>query len=276
MAIHIGTSGFSYQDWRGCFYPENLRDRDMLSYYSQQFDTVEVNSTYYRLPGPATFVRMQQKVPPEFRFAVKANREMTHEIGQGGSMPGTGAPLRDSREIDDVFSRFVDAVAPLAAAGQLACVLAQFPWSFRNAERNREFVGRLPERMRGLPTVVEFRNREWVEDGVFDLLRGLGLGYCCVDEPELKGLMPPLAVATSSVGYVRFHGRNAQKWWQHDEAWQRYDYLYTEEEVAEWVPRIGELAAQTSDTFVFFNNHYQGKAGKNAQMLTQLLLPLPE
>lgn len=274
MAIHIGTSGFSYPDWRGFFYPENLPERDMLAHYSQQFNTVEANFTYYRLPGPATFARMQQMVPPGFRFAVKANRQMTHEGGDGA--PAVGAWHRAGPETDALFARFVEAVAPLVDAGQLACVLAQFPWSFRCCDETREYIRRLPERMQGLPTVVEFRNREWLDESLFDLLRDCGLGFCCVDEPRLKGLMPPLAVATSRVGYVRFHGRNARAWWRHDEPWQRYDYLYTQEELAEWVPRIAQLATQTSDTFVFFNNHYQGKAGKNARMLTQLLLPLPE
>lgn len=270
MAIHVGTSGFSYQDWRGFFYPEGLPDRDMLPYYAQQFDTVEVNSTYYRLPGPETFSRMLKKVPAHFRFAVKAYREMTHEIGgRAAGTPGTGAGT------EDVFARFVDALAPLASASQLACTLVQFPWSFRNGPENRDYVAKLRDRMQGLPTVVEFRNRDWVADATFDLLRSCGLGYCCVDEPRMKGLMPPLAVATSSVGYVRFHGRNAQKWWSHEEAWERYDYLYSEAELQEWVPRVCDLARETQETYVFFNNHYQGKAGKNAAMFMQLLLPLP-
>lgn len=261
MPLHIGTSGFSYKDWRGFFYPENLPEREMLACYSEHFDTVEVNSTYYRLPGPETFARMLAKVPDTFRFAVKATKEMTHEVGEG---------------VDEVFRRFAAAMAPLVESGQLGCVLLQFPWSFRSNSANQDYIRSLSGRLEGLPAVVELRNREWVADETFALLRSAGLGFCCVDEPHLKGLMPPVAVATSPIGYVRFHGRNAEKWWQHDEAWERYNYLYSEAELQEWVPRIQELARETQDTYVFFNNHYQGKAGKNAQMLTQLLLPLPE
>lgn len=267
MAIHIGTSGFSYQDWRGHFYPEDLPDRDMLSYYAGHFGTVEVNATYYRLPGARMFAGMLQKVPREFRFTVKATREMTHEAPSGAG-PGS--------DTDAVFGKFVAALGPLVDAGQLGCVLLQFPWSFRDSAKNRDYLGSLAERMQGLPSVVELRNREWVRNETFELLRARGLGYCCVDEPRLKGLMPPVAVATSPVGYVRFHGRNAQKWWQHQEAWERYDYLYSEAELQEWVPQVREVAAETHDTYVFFNNHYQGKAGKNAQMFAQLLLDLPE
>lgn len=268
MAVHVGTSGFSYQEWRGFFYPEDLPERDMLSYYARHFDTVEVNSTYYRMPGPEFFSRMLTKVPPHFRFAVKAYREMTHETGTAGATAAAA-------DVDQLFGRFVEALAPLVDAGQLACALVQFPWSFQNTPANRDYVRRLGDRMHGLPTVVEFRNQTWAGDDTLTLLRSAGLGYCCVDEPRLRGLMPPRAVATSSIGYVRFHGRNAQKWWSHQESWERYDYLYSDAELQEWVPRVRELDAHTRDTYVFFNNHYQGKAGKNAQMFLQLLLPPP-
>ncbi|MDH7570026.1 MAG: DUF72 domain-containing protein [Armatimonadota bacterium] len=259
MTIRVGTSGFSYQDWKGTFYPEGLPDRDMLSYYAKHFSTVEINSTFYRVPGPETFVRMQKKVPADFCFVVKASKALTHEV---------------SEESEEVFRRFCEALKPLLDAGQLGCVLAQFPWSFRNLPANRAYLQQLPDRLQGIPTVVELRNRDWVAPESFALLRDAGLGFCCVDEPRLEGLMPPLAVATSPIGYVRFHGRNAQKWWQHEAAWERYDYLYSEEELREWVAPIGELARQTETTFVFFNNHYQGKAGRNAQMLRELLLPV--
>ncbi len=268
MAIHIGTSGFSYKDWRGHFYPEDLKDRDMLSYYARHFATVEVNSTYYRLPGPETFARMREKVPSGFRFTVKATREMTHDFAT--AFAGRAGAL-DEGAVDALFGKFAAALEPLNAEGQLGCVLAQFPGSFHDTQENRDYLRRLPDRLPGLPTVVELRNREWVTDETSDLLRGCGLGFCCVDEPRLKGLMPPVALSTSPVGYVRFHGRNAAKWWQHDEAWERYNYLYSEAELQEWVPKVRGLAAETRDTFVFFNNHYQGKAGKNAQMFLDLL-----
>jgi len=99
----------------------------------------------------------------------------------------------------------------------------------------------------------------------------LSIGYCCVDEPRLKGLMPPLAVLTSNIGYVRFHGRNSEKWWKHEQAFERYNYLYSPEELSEWVGKIKALAEKSDKTFVIFNNHYQGQATLNARMMEELL-----
>jgi len=119
--------------------------------------------------------------------------------------------------------------------------------------------------------VVEFRNRGWAQQETLDMLTEHNLGYCCVDEPALRGLMPRLGVATSETGYVRFHGRNAEQWWEHEEAWQRYDYLYSEEELREWVGKVEAITERTHRTYVFFNNHYQGKAALNASLFDQLL-----
>jgi uncharacterized protein YecE (DUF72 family) len=263
MTLLIGTSGFSYEDWRGYFYPETLPKREMLAFYAAHFPTVEVNATYYSLPSPATFASMLRKVPEGFSFVVKAHQEMTH--------------VEEPRP--EVFDQFRGALAPLQERGALGAVLAQFPWSFRYGDAQRDSLRAFRDRIREIPTVVELRNAEWVRDDVFELLRELGLGFCCVDEPRLKGLMPPVVAVTSPIGYVRFHGRNAAKWWKHEHAYERYDYLYSEKELAEWAPRIEALAEETDRTYVFFNNHYQGKAGQNAQMLARLLnqaLPLPD
>jgi uncharacterized protein YecE (DUF72 family) len=165
---------------------------------------------------------------------------------------------------------------PLVERGMLGCVLGQFPWSFKATPQNREALEQFRAALPELPVVIEFRNSGWVSEETFALLRELEMGFCCVDEPRLKGLMPPVVQATSPIGYVRFHGRNAAKWWQHEQAYERYDYLYTEDELAEWVPKIRELAEETERTYLFFNNHYEGKAGQNAQMLARLLnLNLP-
>jgi uncharacterized protein YecE (DUF72 family) len=232
----------------------------MLSYYAHHFPAVEVNATYYSLPGPATFAQMSRKVPAGFCFVVKAHKEMTHA----------------EERRPEVFAQFQAALEPLRERKSLGCVLAQFPWSFRCGPDGRETLRAFRREMDGVPTVVEFRNAEWVREDVFDLLRDLGMGFCCVDEPRLKGLMPPVVRATSPIGYVRFHGRNAAKWWHHEHAYERYDYLYTEDELAEWVPKIRELAAETQTTYLFFNNHYEGKAGQNARMMARLLnLALP-
>ena len=260
MNILIGTSGFSYDDWRGFFYPEDLPKKEMLAYYAEHFPTVEVNATYYSMPHPATFVQMARKVPAGFQFVVKAHKDMTHA----------------EEFLPESFREFRASLEPLLERQMLGCVLGQFPWSFKATPPNRAALERFRAELPDLPVVIEFRNAGWVSAESFALLHRLGMGFCCVDEPRLKGLMPPIVRATSPIGYVRFHGRNAAKWWQHEHAYERYDYLYTEDELVEWVPKVRELAESTERTFLFFNNHYEGKAGQNAQMMARLLnLTLP-
>ena len=154
----------------------------------------------------------------------------------------------------------------------LGCILAQFPYSFHATPQNRDFLRWMRDGFGELPLVVEFRNSRWLVEESFALLQELGLGYCCVDEPRLRGLMPPIARATSpDVAYVRFHGRNAEKWWKHDEAWERYDYSYSDEELQEWVPKIKGLAEEADIVYCFANNHWEGQAVSTARQLSLLL-----
>ena len=180
--LRIGTSGFSYDDWVGPVYPEGLPAREHLQYYASLFPTVELNVTYYRIPAASTVSGWVRKTPDDFLFAVKAYGELTHQ-----------------RESHD-FAGFVAAIEPLIEAHKLGCVLAQFPYSFHPTPENKEYLRRLRAGFGDLPLVVEFRNSGWVDDETFALLRAENLGYCCVDEPRLKGLMPPIAVATSRCG----------------------------------------------------------------------------
>jgi len=257
--ILVGTSGFSYKDWRGCFYPENTAPRDMLSFYARHFPVVELNFSYYRMPTARTLAPMDAKTPDRFEFLIKAHKSMTHEIDDD-----TGGRAK-------TFSEFRAALEPLEKAGKLGCVLFQFPWKFRPHPGAVSYLGEIRDRYPDLPLVVEFRNSEWACPETYETLTNLGVGYCCVDEPRLKGLMPPENVATSPLGYVRFHGRNAAKWWRHKEAWERYDYLYTEEELSEWVPRIREMDEGVEKTYVLYNNCHAGQAARNAQMMLDIL-----
>lgn len=261
--IRIGTSGFSYDDWKGQFYPERTAKKDMLAYYARCFNTTEINSSYYAIPGAASFAAMAKKTPDDFEFVVKAHKDMTHVENPDPKL----------------FDIFLGSIQPLREAGKFGCVLAQYPWSFRNTPESVVKLREFRDRIGDLPTVMEFRNADWVSEDTFGLLRELDFGFCAVDEPHLKGLMPPVTAATSGIGYVRFHGRNAKNWWKHEESYQRYDYLYSEEELTEWVPKVADLDGQTSKTYVFFNNHYQGKSAQNARMFASLLgmdLPLLE
>ena len=253
--IYFGTSGFSYKDWVGPYYPEGTPRQEWLEYYARDFNVTELNFSYYRIPSASTLERLVAKTPKGFVFTLKAHQDMTH-----------------NREGDErVFTEFVDSLEPLIESGKFGCILAQFPWSFRPDEEGLKYLSFLRQQLPDLPVVIEFRRREWIRDETFDFLRDNHLGYCCVDQPRFKSLIPPIAVATSPIAYVRLHGRNAKKWWQHDEAWERYDYTYSDEELEEWVPKIRKLDEQADKTFVFANNHWQGQAVQTARQLQMLL-----
>lgn len=254
--IFVGTSGWSFRDWGGTFYPPGIPEGRMLNFYARKFSAVEVNSTYYRLPHPRVMSQIEAKTPPGFRFTVKLPGDVTH---------------RGSRD-QALFAEFLRVIEPLEAAGKFHGALAQFPWSFRDTPDNRDYLRLLGRSLSDRPIFVEFRNDSWAREGTFDLLSESGLGYCAVDEPRLKGLFPPIVRSTRDVGYIRFHGRNARDWWaggrgEHD----RYNYLYSKSELKEWVGQVRDLASRTQDTFVFFNNCHAGRAAENALQMVQLL-----
>ena len=251
--IRIGTSGYSFKDWRGTFYPEDIASKDMLAFYAQHFDIIEVNATYYRLLPASTFQSMVDKTPEGFGFIVKTNQATTHQ-GEDAS----------------VAEEFRASLRPLQEAGKFLGVLAQFPWAFRNTADNREYLVACRERMRDVPYFVEFRHSSWLTPEVGDVLKANELGYVCVDEPQIGQMVPPIATATTDTGYVRLHGRNERAWWNKD-AGDRYDYLYTEEELEEWVEKIRKLIEKTKDIYIFFNNCHAGQAPKNAEQLKLML-----
>jgi uncharacterized protein YecE (DUF72 family) len=253
--IYVGTSGYSYADWLGLFYPEGTNKTKFLDYYAAIFNTVEINYTYYTMPAVQTLRAMAAKVGPDFRFSVKAHKSTTHE--------------RDADEA--VFAAFVRAIRPFSTEGKLAAILAQFPFSFKPSEESSDWLRLFRDRLPDLPVVVEFRNSAWMAEPTFALLEELGFGFCCVDEPRQKGLMPPVARATSSVAYVRFHGRNEEKWYHHEQAWERYDYLYTREELSPWVPKVAQLAGKAEVVYAYFNNHYSAQAITNAALFREML-----
>ncbi len=253
--ILIGTSGFSYQDWKGPFYPEKLPAREMLGYYAESFPVVEINSTYYAIPRPENMARMVDKTGGKIEFSVKAHQDLTHHRERS---PAAIAP-------------FLEALQPMKQGGVLGCVLLQFPYSFRFNPQNLEYVARLKGAFGDIPVVAEFRNRWWVQDKTFDFLRNNGIGFCCVDEPALEGLPPATAEATSSTGYIRFHGRDRKHWWAHEKAEQRYDYEYSDAELREWLVRIEVLRWIVRKLYIFFNNHPRGQAVGNARTMTRLV-----
>ncbi|HET9950302.1 MAG TPA: DUF72 domain-containing protein [Candidatus Eisenbacteria bacterium] len=316
--ILIGTSGYSFPDWVGPFYPPGIERSKMLDYYAREFPAVEVNATYYRVPPPATLRAMAAKTPPEFQFVVKAHHDMTHE-----------------RSLEPaLYTAFARALDPLLQAGKLHGLIAQFPQSFHRTPENEAFLLELKRRLPDAPLFVEFRHRSWVEEsgaggaarkedasdeGIWRLLDEAGIGYVSVDEPDLPGLLPPIARVTGPerIGYVRLHGRNRENWWRNPERGRpdrgegsrgkvsvgsraaepvtaaeygplfaaaappspgpsgassdRYDYLYSEAELQEWVAKIREMTVKAKKTFVFFNNCHVGQAATGAKLMRRLL-----
>ena len=273
----IGTSGYSFADWVGPFYPPGTKSSDFLSYYATQFHCVEVNSTYYGIPEPRVLANMERKTPDGFRFIVKLNQAMTHDHATERAL----------------YRQFLDVLAPLKAAGKYHGLLAQFPWAFRRDERSKAHLELLRERLPDEPLWVEFRHDSWMHPKLPAWLAERSLGYCIVDEPALPGLVPPVTHVTNGIGYVRFHGRNAKHWWGSARAADnpsgaagaqplvrerpargdqlRYNYDYSERELAEWVARINELAKQAKQTYLFFNNCHAGQAARNAKLMEELL-----
>lgn len=229
----------------------------MLAYYAHEFCAVEIDSSYYGVPSRQAVGSMAARTPASFRFSFKVPQTVTH------------APDMAARIHDDAGS-FRAALDPAQETGKLACALAQFPHAFKPDATAYDYLRRVATALDGVPLVFEFRNRLWQRAETIALLRDLGVGYANADMPALDGLLAPSADATARVGYVRFHGRNAKRWWRGSNV-TRYDYAYTPHELAPWVDRIAEVEAQTDETYVFFNNHASGRAAHDAAMLTALL-----
>jgi uncharacterized protein YecE (DUF72 family) len=253
--IYVATSGYSYPDWIGPVYPQKTARNRMLEYYSSMFPFTEINSTYYHLPSVKMFTRLPERTPDTFRFSVKAHQSMTHERGA----------------TQETCQWFLAALEPLIEAGRLICVLLQFPYSFHHTPQNRDYLLQLAQWLPGVQLAVEFRQARWISQDTFSWLRQNNLCYVSVDGPILKGLVGPHAVTTGSFAYVRFHGRNAEKWWRHEQAHERYNYLYNEQELSEWVKPLHKLEEAAAEVFVCFNNHFIGQAVVNARMMVKLL-----
>ncbi|MGM0364917.1 MAG: DUF72 domain-containing protein [Actinomycetota bacterium] len=253
--LFIGTSGYKYSDWEEEYYPGGLDERKLLNYYSRDFNTVEINFTYYSLPNPSIFQNMAKKVGHDFIFSVKAPGSVTHS--------------RKYKQKD--IEIFLDSLQLLSESGRLGCILMQFPWSFKYSSPNVDYLLNAGKLFSGYNTVVEFRNSSWVNRSCLKLLHENNISFCNVDEPQIKGLLPPTGISTARTGYIRFHGRNSSHWWNPEHSYQRYDYSYSREELSEWIPRIKKIAASTEQTFIYFNNHYKAKAVKSAKRLIGLL-----
>lgn len=256
--IYVGTCGYAYKDWIGAFYPGTVRQAEMLPYYASCFRAVEIDASYYGVLKPAAIARMDANTPPDFRFCFKAPQSVTHP------------PDVSISRVHDDAAAFVESVAPLIHSRKFGCALVQFPNSFKPTQSGEAYFRRVVEALAPLRLVAEFRNREWQTPATHRLLLELGVGWCNVDMPQYESLLTPSSDATSRVGYVRFHGRNAATWWTGDNV-TRYDYEYKPEELVPWVDRVAEIDERVEATFAFFNNHARGNAPRNAEMFVDLM-----
>ena len=247
----IGTSGWSYNEWAGVFYPD--RSTNKLSFYSKIYKTAEVDSTFYAYPSKGLVLGWARYTPEDFVFSVKLPQEITHEKRLS---LGAGA--------EEGLLKFLSLMKPLIAAGKLGPVLVQLPPSFSHEKDGtalKEFLGIVPSDIR---FAVEFRHPSWLRPETWELLRDRNVANTIVDEP----LLPPDLVVTADFAFVRWHGRGSRPW---------YNYRYSQQELAVWAPRVREVTAKAKETFGYFNNHFRGFAVENSlKMMGILGMATPE
>jgi len=271
--LYIGTSGWSYPKgegtWTGYFYPTGKINE--LDYYGQFFNTVEINSSFYRPPNPGYVYNWVRKVPKDFLFTAKLWQKFTHPKMYEEA---TGKEAVISREDVDLFNHSIE---PLVKYGKLGALLAQFPPSFKNDSYGLQILNAVIKTFRQYNLALELRHRSWSDDeNIAKLLRENNVAWVQIDEPKFKSSVADDLPLTSDMAYFRFHGRNVEMWWKGDSE-TRYKYLYSPEEIDELTNKVKLAAEQTKLCFVFFNNHWRGYAPRNAiDMMKTLELPIKE
>jgi uncharacterized protein YecE (DUF72 family) len=284
--ISVGTASWTDRTLLASgWYPEGVDSaEERLAYYAGRFPLVEVDSTYYTPPNERNSVLWVERTPPHFTFNVKAFSLLTQHPTRPGALYKDLRPADtkknlylkdlDEKTVDAVWERFLSALGPLYDAGKLGAVLFQFPQWFPIGRRNREYLLEVKERCGPFTPAVEFRNRTWMSEEnreeTLDFLRSYAIPYVCVDMPQgYASSVPPVTAATARLAVVRFHG-HSDKWTSKD-IYERFGYRYSEGELAEWAPRITELASHAEKTHVLMNNCYSDYAQTNAQQLMDLL-----
>ena len=288
MNIRIGTSGWSYPSgrgtWNGVFYPargeggshrsESRGSKfDQLSYYAEHFDTVEVNSTFYQPPRPEVTRRWVQRTPQHFEFSLKLYQKFTHPE-MFGHATGREPAQADKADVDT----FRAGLEPIAYSGKLGALLAQFPPSFRSGSDSRDYLTWLLNEFRDYSVAVELRHRSWSDDvrGTLTLLNELGAAWVQIDEPKFHfSIRQNYLPNVTSFYYMRLHGRNAAKWWRHDTTEERYDYLYSRDELKPFAETADAARRLVKKLHLYLNNHFAAKAVANAAILKhQLGMPV--
>ena len=250
--VLIGTSGWSYDEWTGPFYPKSLTSKDFLSYYSKIFYTNEINTTFYNIPSKWVVENWVKRTPSDFIFSAKLPKVITHES------------KLDIDIISEDLNYFLEIMNPLIEARKLIAFLIQLPPSFRKDEHFgnlKEFIDNWPQdrEREGYHLVIEFRHDSWMSEDVFSYLRSNQLTYCAVIEP----LLPPrMDITNPDFVYVRFHGYGEKIW---------FDYCFTEEEIKNWAKQMQEVIQNSQKIVIYFNNHFSGYATKNSLMMMREL-----
>jgi uncharacterized protein YecE (DUF72 family) len=268
--LNIGVAGWAYKDWEGIVYPRSVKANQRIGYLAQFIDLIEINTSFYGHIKPAigkAWCRMAAEVNPDFAFTAKLNRAFTHS--PIAVMESTTADtIRPGAEDERDAKAGLDS---LAEEGMLGALLAQFPISFKYTDENRAYLERLVAQFRDYPLALEIRHASWNDEAVRAWLADLRVGLCNIDQPLMGRAIRPAAHVTSSIGYVRLHGRNYRQWFAETNVRDRYDYLYSVPELEKWKERAVEIAGQAQTTFVVANNHNLGKAAVNALELVALL-----
>ena len=270
MSLRIGTSGWNYPTgkgtWNGIFYPlreDRERGFDELSFYSERFNTVEVNSTFYGQPRANVTLGWVKRTPADFEFAVKIYQKFTH--------PGLAADPGPVTQAD--INAFKGGIEPLAAAGKLGPLLIQFPASFQRTPEAAGYVAWLLQTFSGYPLAVELRHRSWSDaPDTAALLAEHRAAWVQIDEPKFpSSIQQDLAGSGAALYYLRLHGRNAQQWWDHAESEDRYNYFYSPAELEPIAQKVRDVRSTIKKAYLFLNNHFSAQSVANAVTLKNML-----
>src|SRR5580704_2966425 len=283
--IRVGPAGWSYPDWAGYVYPSRRQKGfHEATYLAEFFDTIEINTSFYNPIRPEHAAQWIDRVAanPRFVFTAKLWQRFTHETvsqsagpqnaGPAGAEGAAGSTIANPTAEDERAVRAGFDV--LRAAGKLGAVLLQFPFSFHRTRETVAHLTALLKRFADYPLVVELRHASWQTPETFALLEECNAGFCNIDQPIIEKSLEPSAETTSPIGYVRLHGRRYDTWFTDDAAipsHERYNYLYSTEELAPWAKRVQKVAERSREVFVITNNHYQGKGVVNALQLISIL-----
>ena len=283
--LRIGTSGWNYPTgkgtWNGVFYPmpgDRPRDFDELSFYAERFNAVEVNSTFYGQPRANVTLGWVRRTPPDFEFAVKLFQKFTHprlppKGAERKPKDPTGPTHSDQINQEDIDT-FRAGIDPLAAAGRLGPLLAQFPASFHQSPEALEYLDWLLQTFADYRVAVELRHHTWSDEpnAFRKLLTTHKASWVQIDEPKFdSSIDQDLDSGPGNVYYVRLHGRNAAQWWQHEQTEDRYNYRYSTQELAPIARKAQEARALAKKVYMFLNNHYSAQSVANAVTLKHML-----